>query len=259
MTNAKTLDRHGILLIAASLVLLLLIAGVAAWQDIHTPALDPETLRAAGKAVTGNVTVLLDVTDPLTPKQLAAIGEWARDLDRSTLRPNERVMIWALGVHSEGGLGCIFSRYFPGRVSDPILHNPTLNAARCESLFTRPLVEAVARVASGRHVERSPILESIREISSEPEFDAQPRRCLVVISDLQQNVPSLSFYRRVPRFSAVRSSRYFSRVRANLSGVAVQVLYVPRGAWDVGRSDLREFWGDYLISCGASSVSFQRL
>jgi hypothetical protein len=259
MTNPRTLDQHGVLLISGSFVVLMLVAGAVAWQDIHTPTLDPVTLRAAGKPVTGDVTVLLDVTDALTPKQLAGVQEWLRDLDLSSLRANERVTIWALGAQSEGGMERIFSRYFPGRESDRILHNPALSAARCESLFTRPLLGAVVHVANGPHVERSPILESIRDISNEPEFSTQQRRRLIVISDLRQNVANLSFYRSVPRFSAFRKSRYFSRIRASLQGVAVDILYLPRGSWDVGRSNLPGFWNDYLNACGAASVTFQRL
>ncbi len=261
MTNTSSLNRRGAALIGVSIAVLGLAAGLVAWRQLAAPILDPVTLRDAGRPVSGKVAVLLDVTDPLDASQLAAVTEWLRELELTSLRPNEQVTAWVLGTMESGGLSRVFSRYYPGRESDAVLHNPATSAARCESLFSGPLREAVTRAANGPHFLRSPILEAIREVASQPEFtEGRGPRKLIVASDLEQNTATLSFYRSVPSFAAFWNSACAAPLRVDLHGVPVDVLYLPRGtaATTLG-SSLEHFWRQYLTACGAKSVRIRRM
>ncbi len=260
MTNTRSLDRQGAALIGVSIVALGLGAGLVAWRQLAAPVIDPVTLRAAGRPISGEVAVLLDVTDPLDASQLAAVTERLREFELTTLEPNEQVTVWVLGTRQSGGLQRVFCRCYPGRESDPILHNPAASAARCESLFSQPLREAVRRAGSGPHFPRSPILEAIREIASQPEFtEGRGPRELLIASDLAQNTPALSFYRDVPSFAGFLNSAGATPLRAGLRGVSADILYLPRGAAATLGSDLEHFWQLYLTTCGAEPVRIRRM
>jgi hypothetical protein len=260
MSEIRSLNRQGAWLIAGSLLLLCVVAGVVAWRSVRTPRLDPVTLCEVGQSASGEVVILLDVTDPLTPEQQDRLTEWLREFELTKLHPNECLSLWVLGTGEDGGLERRFRRCYPGRETDPILHNPAMSAAACDSLFTRPLAATLVVSAPVKRSRYSLLLEAIREISEQPELDARsgPRR-LIVISDLRQNTPNLSFYDGVPRIAVFQRSRLFAQVRADLQGMWVDVLYLPRGAWDVCTPDLRDFWRAYLTACGAAAVSFRRL
>jgi hypothetical protein len=258
MTSLE-LDRRGAWLIAGSLTVLLVVAGAAGWRASHLPQMDPQTLRVAGHAETGEVVILLDATDPFSKEQQASFEAWVRQLE-TDLEPQEHVTLWALGAEEAGGLQRRFARYYPGRESDPIMHNPAMSAAACDSLFTQPLSAAVVGAMPQKSSRYSFLLDAVRELSVQPELDVQRgRRRLVLVSDLRVNEPGLSFYRAVPRFEQFQHSRHFPRVRAQLHRVSVEVLYLSRGAWDIARPDLREFWRSHLAFCGAQSVSLRRL
>jgi hypothetical protein len=132
-------------------------------------------------------------------------------------------------------------------------------ATQTDSLFTRPLHHAVLTAAEGRPLLRSAILEAIRELSEQPEFtDASVRRRLVVISDLEENVAGLSFYRRVPDFAAFRASPLFTKVRADLRSVGIEVLYIPPREGTLA-PEIRDFWQRYFAACAANPVRFRRI
>jgi hypothetical protein len=260
MTPRHSLDQRGAWLIAGSVLFLVVVASLVAWQDTAAPHLDPVTLCDPSRPLTGEVVVLLDVTDPLTPEQQGRVTEWLREFELTELRPNERVSLWLLGTAEGEGLAKRFCRCYPGRESDPILHNPAMVAATGDSFFTDPLRHAIEAAAGTRPSQWSRILEAIRELSEQPEVagNHRPRR-LIVISDLEQNAPGFSCYRSIPDFAAFSRSPLFSKVRADLRGVAVDVLYLSRGVADVSAPELREFWRSYLALCGATAVHFRRL
>jgi hypothetical protein len=258
--KSTTLDRRGAWLIASSLLFLTFVAGTAGWEAIHAPTRDPATLRVAAQPANGEIVVLLDVTDPLSREQQAALVGWLREFELTRLRPQQRVTLWVLGVSEAGGLRRQFARYYPGREADPFLHNPAMSAAACDSLFTGPLRAALAAAVPVKCSPYSLLLEAVSEISGQPELDPHNgARHLVLISDLREHTPWLSFYHQVPSFAKFEHSRRFPQVQADLRDVPVEVLYLPRTAWDVCTPELRDFWRSYLTACGAPLVSFRRL
>ena len=260
MNEARSRDRLGLALIVGSLLFLGLVAAIVGWRSATSPQLDPVTLCAAGRPITGEVAILLDVTDLLTPDQYKSVVEWLRQYELAALQRNERVSLWVLGS-CNGGLERRFCRCYPGRERDPWLHNPTSIATGTDSLFTAPLRHAVVDAGQFNSSLRTPLLAAIREISEQPEMsDSLSRRHLVVISDLQENVAGLSFYDGVPAFADYRRSKHFERTRAALRGVTVDVLYLARGGKEIVLTpDLTLFWRQYFLACGASSVRARRL
>jgi len=252
-------DRNGITLFGVCALVLLTGGVVASLVEHATPKLDSTSLRAIGKPTNGCVSILVDVTDPLSPAQLQSLVEQARGLEVAGLHPNELVSIWKLGP-GEGQLDRAYARYYPGRTANPVWGNSQRVAARCDSLFWKPMLEHF-KVLPQAASDRSPILESVREISEQPEFSElpQPRR-LVIASDLVQHTSELSFYESVPTFESFKTTHAFGKLRADLHGVSVQVLYLSRPSEPAAMTaQLRNFWRGYLRECGASSVTFRRL
>jgi len=259
MNDTRAFDRQGILMIAGCVLALGLVGGLVLWVQARTPQLDPVTLQAVGKPVTGEVAVLLDVTDPLSPTALTAVTQWLHGLELG-LVPNERLTLWVLGTGADGVLQRAFARCYPGRVTDRLFHNPEASTAQCDSLFSRPLREAVISAAAAPHFPRSPILEAVREISSQPEFGEGRRRQIVLISDLFENTPALDFYHSVPSCRAFEHSPHGRDLRADLRGVTADVLYLPRGPGaDELDPRLVQFWRGYLGFCGAGPVRLRRI
>lgn len=261
MKVLRSLDHQGIWLIGASCLFLGLIAGTVGWRDAHTPRLDPITLRATGRAVPGEVVILLDVTDPLTLEERGSLTEWLREFELTTLRPNEHVSLWVLHSGQAGGLERRFCRYYPGRETDALLHNPARSGAVCDSLFSTPLRAAVTDAAAAAPSPCSPIFEAIVELSQQPEMaDGSTRKRLIVASDLWENTPRLSFYASVPNFVAFQRSLLFTAARANLHRATVDVLYLPRKSASASLDQsLSAFWREYFAACGAGRVRLERM
>ncbi|MEP7027096.1 MAG: hypothetical protein ABI960_00745 [Candidatus Eisenbacteria bacterium] len=261
MNETRSQDRLGLALIVSSLVFLGLVAAIVGWRSTSTPQLDPVTLCAVGRPVAGEVAILLDVTDSLTPDQYKRVIEWLREYELSALQRNERVSLWVLGSRNGGGLERRFCRCYPGRERDPWLHNPASIATTTDSLFTAPLRHAVVDAGQPNPSLRTPLLAAIREISEQPEMsDSLTLRHLVVVSDLQENVEGLSFYKGVPTFGDYSRSKHSERTRAALRGMTIDVLYLPRGDTATLLSpDLPLFWRQYFRACGASSARIRRL
>ena len=261
MNETWSRDRLGLVLIVGSFVFLGLVAAIVGWRSTTSPHLDPVTLCAVGRPVAGEVAILLDVTDSFTPDQHKRVAEWLREYELGALQRNERVSLWALGSSNGGGLERRFCRCYPGRERDSWLHNPASIAATTDSLFTAPLRRAVVDAGQLNPSLRTPLLAAIREISEQPEMaDGLIPRHLVVVSDLQENVRGLSFYKSVPTFGAYSRSKHFERTRSVLQGMTVDVLYLPRGDTAALLSpDLPLFWRQYFCACGASAVRIRRL
>ena len=259
MNTLSGSDRTGIQLF--SVCALVLVTGVvgASLVEYAAPKIDSASLRAIGQPTSGCVSIVLDVTDPLPPGQQQSLDEQVRGLEVEDLRPNELVTVWRLG-RGEDGPERLFARYYPGRRVNPIWGNPARVAARCDSLFWKPMLEQLHALPAGS-ADHSPILESVREIAEQPEFadPTKPRR-LLIVSDLFENTDILSFYKNVPAFEGFESSPAFGRARANLGGVVVEVLYLARPGESAATADqLREFWRSYFSACGAGPVRFEKL
>lgn len=260
MTAPHSLDRQGAWLIVGSLVFLGLAAALMGWRSSSAPP-DPITLCSGGRPIAGEIVILFDATDHPSASELASVVEWFRQFELSGLRQNERVTLWVLGTSAHGTLARRFCRCYPGRETDPVLHNPAMAAAACESLFARPLRDAIEAAGTATPSHRSPILEAIRELSVQPEFvGSSGRKRLIVVSDLEENVPGLSLYRGVPSFARFRSAPLFRQLKSNLHGVPVDVLYLPRGVVGASLSPaITDFWREFFNECGVPSVSFRRL
>src|SRR5262249_53067496 len=76
---------------------------------------------------------------------------------------------------------------------------------------------------------------------------------LVIVSDMLQYTLEYSQYDRVQSFDTFRSSNYHRRVRADLKGADVEIIYIRRGTRNAvqGKAHIR-FWEDYIRDANGS-------
>jgi hypothetical protein len=259
MTSHVLSNRAAMALITACLVALGIGVGLAALMQARIPILDPVTACALGRATSGSTVVVIDRTDPDTPPQAAALRERLRQLEEE-LEPNELVSVWVISDLPEGSLRRVFCRCFPGRQANALLQSRRRVAKRCDSLFSQPLHDLAAGLPGPERAPRSPILEALCTLGrAELGGTAGPRR-LLVVSDLWQNSRPVSFYPRIPTFTAFRSSPGSDRLIPDLRGVDVELLRTPRAGEDLGvELQLLRFWEACLKAAGARSVRIRRL
>ena len=99
----------------------------------------------------------------------------------------------------------------------------------------------------------SPIIEAMDSaLTGSVIANNDSEQLFIVVSDLIQNSAFLSFYTNKPSYQTFESLvRETGEASINFSGATVSLLVVPRVPPLGSRSDLVEFWGDFLRSQSA--------
>lgn len=223
-------DLKGLLLLALALsVILALGAGFALLQQrrVATDARDCPT----GAPLPENRVLLFDGSDRLDVVQQewveARLGEWIGGVPR-----HGRVRLYAL-TQDARALSAGFDRCNPGSGEDESfwVANPGKLKRRWKSLFAAPADDALQRLPSGP-LERSPLLENLQILAVRAQLEpgeAAARRSLLLVSDLLQHSQAFSHYTQgCADPSAFIASESFGRVRGDLRGLEIEVLYIQR-------------------------------
>lgn len=220
---------------------------------VHT---DPTTLCPTDHPLSEVIVVLLDMSDEFSDPQRLKIRN---ELDRLTagmprfalievyaVDPLEQRVPTPLVHLCNPGTGADLNRFY---------QNPDLARRKWER-FLRQLDAELARLMNAPESPTSAIFEAVQATAlrtfNRPDYAGLPKR-LVVVSDLLQNVPGkLSQYDGTPAFQDFQHSAYFSEVRADLTGVAVTLLYLVRPTAPQRWPDHYRFWEEYFLAQGAT-------
>jgi len=243
--------------LAATLAALTALLGGLYWKGESLKVeIDKVTLCPIKRAPAEVLVVLLDVSDQLSEPQLIKIENEVERL-RDSLPRWGRIEIYVVSRGGERLTVPVIQRCNPGTGDDmnEIYQNPDLAQKRWQT-FAQELRDRITALMQLPDTGTSPIFESIQAISlrtfDRPDMDGVPKR-LVVVSDLMQNVPgSLSHYRGVPEFDEFAASTYFSKVRGDLDGVDVTLLYLNRSELPVQGTEHISFWVQYFAAQGAA-------
>ena len=217
--------------------------------------LDP-TLPIARSTV-----VLVDVTDSLRVVQVEAVRQRLSEMVAFEFQRGELVTVCSVGRYDDGDMRSWYRARVPDSHVNPMVQTASRRTARVDSIFARPLREALEQALQPSTANRTGLAASIRESAELEGFDRTARvRHLLVASDLLENGPELSMY-RVPLDSTLTvPPGWLRKNKADLQGVEVEVLEIPRPRISASeRSAIRRFWTTYFDSCGAGSVRFRRL
>jgi hypothetical protein len=247
-------DRLGIALIVGAL-LVASVAGAAYFQLQRSKVtLDRETLCPTSGPVEKTV-VLFDATDKLNAVQSASIRKHLEDV-RDGIKRHASIEVYSIGWVGKSLLEAEISVCNPGRGEDidPAFGNPRLLERKWRDQYAAKINAVIGRLTDAPEAKTSPILESIQSVAisafAGESLRDVPKR-LIIVSDLIQHTAELSHYSGVRAFPEFRQTPAYRRLRADLRGVDIKVLYVSRENARLSRKAHIEFWQAYFADTGA--------
>jgi hypothetical protein len=205
--------------------------------------------------------VLVDLTDPISPTQGAALTNALTAL-RDAVPKYGRLEIYPLQATTQHTIQPLFSACNPGSSKDVdsrIYGNPELADRIWQKQFGQKLDAVISRLTSAEETDASPIFEGIQSVAvtafGSPSAQGASDKKLVIVSDMIQHSGDLSMYKTVPKFETFKTSQYYMRVKPLLRGANVDIdLIVRETRKDVQKPELYKFWVSYL---GASDGFLQ--
>lgn len=252
-TGARRFDLVWLTLAAVAIACL----GGAFWlvTALEEPPLDETTLCPADGPTAGTV-IVLDLTDPVEPSQLALI----RQRVETAIRSSGVGTLFAVGlVHPEAaerGARFVVCKPQSGADANELYENPRMIEERYVSAFQVPLEAALSAMLLSGVADSSPILESLQATVADAAgfSDASYPRRLIIVSDLLQHSSAFSFYRGNTWRSFTESPDY-RRLARNLGGVSIEILRLPRPRARIGDwEDVDDFWVRYFEHQGVAQV-----
>lgn len=255
--NLKTAG--GWLLVAT--VAAVLVAGFVYLTErrAETAQLDPNTF-CPRSGPTSVQAVLIDRSDPLTELQLEALRRhvmyWAEQVPK----------YGALRIYEVGVGGALLRPTVdicnPGDGSDAstINSNPTLLRKRYRDKFLGPLELMLSAMRTDREQATSPILEAIQAISIRDFGVSGPAgdKGLIIVSDLLEHGPNVSFYKEIPDAERFARSPIGRSLHADLAGVNASIFLMTRVKDASHQTDaLGSFWIHWLELEGAAVTHFK--
>lgn len=246
--------------IALALVLVAL-AALVAIALIPRAEYDPDSLCPTDGEYP-RTAILIDATDSLSVSQVKTIREEINAL-RNRLALNEWVGIFLLDEDNLTLPTPMVALCNPGDEStaNPLYENPTQIRRRFDQEFRTPIGEAVEQLVDLPPKPTSPILEMVRAVALDRDFDSTQKRRLIVVSDMLQNTQDYSHYRADADFNAWQDSNHAKEfLQLSMLGVEVEILYLKR-------PDVRSlqtlghvaFWESYFGAVGAKVNSLKPL
>jgi len=142
----------------------------------------------------------------------------------------------------------------PGRGQDANqwTENPRLIERHWAQGFVAPTKAAIEEALHAEDAQVSPLFEAIQSIAVTAFQAARTARKkqLILVSDMLHNTAEFSQYGSPVAFDEFRRMPYYRKVRADLTGIDVQILYLRRDTPTQGRRHI-EFWQDYFNDMGA--------
>lgn len=220
---------------------------------------DRATLCAIDRPPTELTVILLDISEEFSEPQLIQVQQAMKRL-RDEVPQLGRVDVYAVSRNGERLVKPIASLCNPGTGEgmNRLYQNPDI-ARRKWGEFAETFDKTIIEIGSLSDTATSPIYESVQAVSlrsfSDPAYDHLSKR-LVIVSDLLQNMPGHSHYRKIPVFEEFKRTPYFLQVLPSLADVGVEVFYLRRSELAIPVAIHTSFWADFFNAAGATSVRF---
>jgi hypothetical protein len=249
--RAQAENRKAYWILAAAGIAVLAI-GLMLWFS-RTPAINPTTGCLAQQiAPDQHTVVLIDQTDPLTPRQIAYVKALIL-AEYSRLHAGGELTIRGIDADPESA-NREFSRCRVRRGSEVL--GFTANPDLIEADFKRIVGDALNRYLNSLKTvptaPRSPILEAVDSALDAPDFGANVKdRRLVIVSDLAQNSDLVSEYKG-PGSGLALSPQTQNELARDMHGIAVRLHYVHRpNLAAIQTPEQRAFWLRWFDRNGA--------
>lgn len=217
--------------------------------------IDPKTFCRNEKPI-AITTILIDHTDSINPTQKAALEVRLWDIAKA-IPKNSKIKVYSVKSTSIKILDPDIELCNPGDGKDisNINGNPELARKKYEDKFKAPISKILDQVVSAGAAKESPIMESLQSVAVTSFVGADEgvaKKKLILVSDLLEYTGKFSLYGAIPDFEIYKESSHWRSVKADLSGVDVEIYTLRRDGQDFLQSNkLLGFWRDYFENQGA--------
>lgn len=235
------------------------LCGAFAYLSAKQVKLDDATLCPKDDLISARYAVLIDATDAFNPVQIRYLDRYFSTL-KSQMPTGAEITLHQVQVDPNGSLEPIYRRCKPrsGRDANSLYENPRRIEEQWSKAFVEPLDHLFDQLLTREPAPYSPILESIQAVAltaypPSTDHNREIPRSLTIVSDMLQHTRNYSHYANgAPSFENLRNTGAYQRLRTDLSGVTVTILYVRRDkAEDIqGRSHIL-FWENTMTDMGA--------
>lgn len=243
----------GIALIVGSVVILAVILGGGAYMALNQRSVNKET-GCPKDGYDSITTVLVDLTDPVTPVQAAAIKNTLLKI-RDAVPKYGRLEVYPLEPVATKTIAPLFAACSPGSgkdVDSKLYGNPDLADRNYTKKFASKLQEVIDGLQKLPPQNSSPIFEGIQSVavtSLGTPKSTTARKHVIIISDFIHHTPQLSMYQRAPAFRQFRTTQYYQQIKPQLLGATVDFYIIARETMkDVQKAPLVNFWVEYVTA-----------
>ncbi len=262
-TRSEQQRRRAIRLDVFGGIIALFALGAGAWylgSGQNARERDRRTLCIEHAVPQALLIVLIDASDPLSIVQRTAVANRLQGAIQTSAADTE-IELFAIGEVTDRLLQPVADVCNPGsgEGASEWTSNPDLMKNRWQSKFLQPLDAALTHMLQSGTAKDSPIMESIQSVAvsvfERPELEHVGKRRLIIVSDMLQNTAGYSQYRGDESFSRFRASPYYLKVRPQLDGVDVTILYLRRPEFSHLQGGRHvEFWQSFFTDARARLV-----
>lgn len=252
MSKKQTQDRKGKMMIGGVALVSLILFGVFAMLSKPALPVGLDGCPLDERGVSGEFTVLVDPSDPLTKYQQRAVDKVIDKL-KMELKPEEHVTVYRLTEEKTEVLAAMFDGCSPdnGKEANQLYENPERIRQGYEKSFAKPLREQFKKIDLNSEMATSPIIEAIELAGLRMKESNVQHKRLVILSDMLQNSSLGSHYRQ----RALDPNKANAIIQGKLEGVEVQVIYLYNGKNRGLQSPAHQrFWRAFFKAGGAKSV-----
>ena len=241
---------RGIIFIVITVLVLGGGAAAGIYFNMTKRAINPQTGCPTG-AFDTITTVLIDLTDPVTPVQGAAIKNILLKV-RDTVPKFGRLEVYPLESVATKTIDPLFAACSPGTGADVdsrFYGNPDLANKRYNERFSTKLDEVIKGLKKLPPQNNSPIFEGLQSVAvtslGTPQAALAKKR-VIIISDFIHHTQQHSMYQGVQPFKQFRTSAYYPQIKPQLVGATVDYFIIARETMRrVQGQPLVDFWFEY--------------
>ena len=209
------------------------------------------------------IALVFDKTDAYNSVQQKFLKRYFNDF-KTKLSPGARVALYVIDDRNRNIIAPDFEVCAPrtGTDANALYENPKLIRQRWLEQFEKPLDQAIEGFMKPSIAEYSPIMEIIQvvSLSAFPLAQNNAAKKIIIVSDMLQHTPEWSHYRGQMDFGALEQTAYFQRIRTDLQGAEVQILYVRRDGMEKLQTKRHAFfWADFIGAIGGRVTLIEKI
>ena len=199
--------------------------------------------------------VLVDLTDPITPTQAAALRNALLRI-RNEIPKFGRLEIYPLEPTTTEVIKPLFAGCSPGSgrdVDNRYYGNPALADRIWHKRFADRVDAVAADIQKLEPQDSSPLFEGVQSVAvtafGHPLAENAADKRLVIVSDMIHHTADLSMYQGAPTFAKLKNGQYYRRIKPSLRGAKLDVFLIVRETRkDVQQPPLYKFWVEFATA-----------